>query len=187
MAISYGTSWTDICNRALGRLGKGRIDDLVSGGDMALYCNQFLGEAIETVLSARSWYGFRARAQLARSTTAPAYGYNYAYALPADCVNLVGLDTLDDWTREGAFVLTDAEEVYALYVPRPDTPASLPGYLKRAIGLHLAFLLTTPLASSDQLKAIIGSEVNAAMQDAIAADERSNGLPGIVASYTEER
>ena len=37
MAINYANSWVEICNRALGRLGKGRISDLTTGGDLVFW------------------------------------------------------------------------------------------------------------------------------------------------------
>ena len=185
MAISYGTSWIEICNRALGRLGKGGIADLSSGGDLALYCNQFLGEAIETVLSAKNWYSCRTRVQLAPSIETPAYGYEYSYPLPADCVNPIEYST-EACVPEGNNILTDETELYLTYVPRPVSPASLPGFLKAAISTKLASLLATPLTVSDSLRAMLLQEWQLSMQEAYAADERRAPQEGVTA-YTEAR
>lgn len=188
MAISYGTSWIDICNRALGRLGKGSIADLISGGDLAKACNTFLGEAIETVLSARSWYGCRTRVQLARSATVPEYGFAYQYEIPADCVNLIELSIApEEYVPEGSYILTDASEVYATYIPRPVSPAGLPGPIKKCISTHLAVLLSTPLTSSDQLRAILMAEDQQARTEAYGADERRAGEPTPTPWNVEQR
>lgn len=167
MAISYGNSWVEIANRALGRLGKGRIDDLTTGGELAQYCNLFLGEAIEETLGQREWLGYRSRVQLARSATTPVYGYDYLYPLPVDLVTIVEVNTDEmEYSVEGSDVLTDADEVYLTYVPRPTTPAVLPGYLKKAISTRLAALLTTPLKCSDALR-------NTLLQEAVLADDQA--------------
>lgn len=183
--ISYGTSWVEICNRALGRLGKGSIADLTTGGDLALWCNQFLGEAIESVLSAKAWYSCRTRVQLAASTETPAYGYTYSYPLPADCANPIEYSTTE-CVPEGNAILTNETELYVTYVPRPVSPASLPGFIKAAISTKLAVLLATPLTVSDSLRAMLMQEWQLAMQEAYAADER-RAPQAEVTAYTEER
>jgi len=169
--VQYASSWVEIANRALGRLGKGRIDNLTSGDDLVQYVNTFLGEAVESVLSARAWT-LATRLQLARRAVAPVYGYAYSYALPVDLVNLVSVLTEGDYKVESDSILTDSETVYITYVPRPTDPATLPGYLKKAISTHLAFLLTTPLTSSDAMAARIAQEAAMSLQEAVNADAR---------------
>lgn len=170
--IEYGNSWVEIANRALGRIGKGRIDSLITGDELAQYVNTFLGEAVESVLFARSW-SFAARVELARSASAPEYGYDYAYVMPSDIVNLVEVYTGGAaYKPEGDLILTDAEEAFITYIPRPADPGALPGYVKRAISTRLAFLLTSPLTSSDALSARIAQEDALALEDAVRADAR---------------
>jgi len=111
------------------------------------------------------------RLQLAVSATPPVYGYSYAYALPADLITLIEVTRNEEEYRiEGANLLTDATEVYIKYIKRPADPSTLPGYIKRAISTHLAFLLTTPLTSSDQLRGILAAEMSASIEEAIRAD-----------------
>lgn len=188
MAVNYANSWVEICNRSLGRLGKGRIDDLVSGGELAQYCNLYLGEAIEYVLSSLEWNGLRHRVELARSSTDPVYGYSYAYVLPADLVTITDVENDgEDFVIEGDRLLTEADEVYITYIPRPDSPAVLPGYLKKCVSTHLAFLLATPLTVSDQLRALLMQEDQMAMNAAIQADgHRSYPIP-VDAWYGDSR
>jgi len=170
--VGYANSWVEIANRALGRLGKGRIDVLTSGDELAQYVNTFLGEAVEAVLSARSW-SFASRVQLARSTSVPSHGYLYAYSLPTGIVNIVSVETGGlDYKPETNSILTDAEEVYLVFIGQPADPGLLPSYIKKAISTHLAFLLTTPLTSSDALAARIAQESQMALDEAIRADAR---------------
>ena len=182
--VLYGNSWVEIANRALGRLGKNRIDSLVSGDDASQYVNTFLGEAVEAVLSARSW-SFAKRVELARRVDAPAFGYLYAYALPSDLVNLVSIDTDMEYQPEGDSILTDAEAVYLVYVARPTDPGLLPGYIKKAISTHLAALLATPLTSSEGLSALIRQEAALALEEAVRADAR-RFQPGSADSWYDE-
>lgn len=188
MAIEYGNSWVEIANRALARLSKGRIDSLTTGGgEMAQYCNTFLGEAIEAILSAHPW-SIATRVQLARDAAAPAFGFLYSYPLPVDTVNTIKVETDGSlYKPEGSAVLTDSEYVYIVYVKRPDDPGVLPGYLKRAITTQLAFLLSSPLTSSQQLASRIAQEAAVALEDAVRADARRFQKDEPEAWYDEAR
>lgn len=182
--VQYANSWVEIANRALGRIGKGRIDNLTSGDDLVQYVNTFMGEAVESVLSARAWT-LSVRLQLARRTSVPVYGYQYSYALPVDLVNLVSVLTDGDYKAESDTILTDSETVYIVYVPRPTDPSILPGYLKKAISTHLALLLTTPLTSSDAMAARIAQEAAMSLQEAVNADAR-RAQPAATEGWYEE-
>jgi len=172
LAIAYGDAWLDIANRALGRINKGRLESLSEEGELAQYVNTFIGEAIETIMSARSW-SVAKRAELVRKEITPVYGYVYSYALPGDLINIVSIETGGaDYRPEGSSVLTDAEEVSILYTFRTEDPSDLPGYLKRAISTQLAFLLSSALTSSEQLAARIAQESQLALEEAIRADSR---------------
>jgi len=170
--IEYANSWVEIANRALGRIGKGHIDVLTSGDELTQYVNIFLGDAIEAVLSARSW-SIKARVQLTRSDSDHVSDFDYAYILPSDIVNIISVDTgALEYTPEGGMILTDAEEVYLVYVQQPADPSVLPGYLKRAISTHLAFLLSSALTSSEKLATRMAQENTLAMDEAVRADAR---------------
>ncbi|HOX32050.1 MAG TPA: hypothetical protein PLB91_06945 [Spirochaetales bacterium] len=187
-SIDYGTSWVALCNRALARLGKDRISSLSSGDETVNLCNVFLGEAIETVLSAYSWNAAKARVQLAMLATDPAYGYSNAFALPSDMVNIASVDAGGaDYRHEGSSILTDAAEVWITYIARPTDPKALPAYLKRAISAELAYLLSTPIATSETLAARIKAEAQAALEEAIAADARRSPPQAAEPFYTEAR
>lgn len=172
MAIEYGNSWLEIANRALGRIGKGRIASLTGDDGLTQYVNTFIGEAIESVLAARKW-SFAKRMQLEKSLTAPAYGFLYSYPLPLDLINLVSVETDGSPYRpESNTILTDSEIVYIVYVYRTEDPTNLPGYVKKAISTHLASLLATALTSSQQLAMRIAQEAALALEEAIRADAR---------------
>lgn len=188
MAIEYGNSWVEIANRALARLSKARIDSLTSGGgEAAQYCNTFLGEAIESVLSAHSW-SIATRTQLARDSEAPAFGFLYSYPLPTDIINTIRVDTDGSpFKPEARAILTNSEYVYLVYIPRPTDPGALPGYIKRAISTHLAFLLSGPLTSSSQLANRIAQEAAVALENAVSADARRYPKDEPEAWYDEAR
>ena len=177
MPVAYPSSWTEVCNLALGRLGTRQIISLLEGTPAANYCNQFLGEAIHEVLGEYDWRRMRKRAALARLAAVPAFGYAYTYALPSDFIRPVEVATgADHYSIEEAGLLTDAETVYLTYVYAPQEPTNVPPYLRRAFAIRLAFLLTTPLASDEALAARIAAEDKGAFGAALAADGKQSDV-----------
>lgn len=192
--IPYGSSWLEICNRALGRIGVDRISSLDGGGDFATKCLTFLGEAIETVLTAHPWFSLRKRVELARLATDPAFGFSYQYQLPNDFLVPVEVwldgDLYDPasgaYVIEAPALLSSAETVYLLYVSRPTNDVTvLPGYIKTAIETQLAALIATSARSGEVDKAIGLARV--ALEDAILADSRRAPRPAPADSWTDAR
>ena len=173
MSVSYSTSWIEICNAALGRLGKGSVADLEEGSQLAKYCKLYLGQAIDEVFSLWEWSFCRSRAQLNQLADTPAFGPAYYYQLPIDFVRPISVDSdEEDWSIEGERLATDGESVDLVYLARPEDPAKIPGYANRAISTRLALCLTTPLTSSETLSARIKADDTEAVSEAIAADSR---------------
>jgi hypothetical protein len=186
--IKYGSSWVELCNRALARLGKERISSLTSGGDEVALCNTLLGEAIEAVYSATNWNAAKVRAHLARLETTPIFGLSYLYALPVDFVIPCEVEVGgEEYRIEKDGILTNAEDVYLTYVARPSDPTFIPGYLKKAITTHLAFLLSSSLTADDALAARIIQEAGAAIDEAIRDDGRRSAENPRVPFFDEAR
>lgn len=175
MAVEYPQSWTDICNQALARLGVSLLSNVQTDtSNQAMYCRLFLGDAIEAVLGKHDWRAASKRAQLGLLSETPVYGYDHAYALPADCIRPYRVETgagvFRAFSIESGKLITDAEEVWLTYVARPTDPTTLPTYLRRAIQGQLAAMLAPPMTSSDQLAIRIIAQADQDLKDAIAAE-----------------
>ena len=180
-SVDYTASWTQICNRALGRLGSDTITDLSEGTKNAEYCGRFLPEAIEYVLGQWDFKFARRRQRLAMNAEQPAFGWKYQFNYPMDCIRLVkvldGAVENVPYQAENGKILTDADEIYLVYIARPDDPNHLPQSVRKAISTHLAYLLTTPLTSNEQLIALIAAESQAAVELAKKEDAQMNFDP----------
>ncbi len=89
------TSETDIVNRALRLLKAQRITNLTDGSNNANTANDIYEGVREEVLRTHTWHFARKLATLARLSTAPAFGFDFAYALPADWIRSVSLHDND--------------------------------------------------------------------------------------------
>jgi hypothetical protein len=168
-----------MCNSALGRLALGEITDLSEGSANANYCRTYLGDVIEEVLGHYDWQCCRKRVRLAPEVSPPAFGWAYRYPLPEDCLRIlrVGSDGQEDgpeipYVVENGAVLADTDYLDVVYITRPEDPNRLPAPVRKAIIVSLAFLLTTPLTSNDQLAVRIAAERQEALEKARVWDAR---------------
>ncbi|MDR1127922.1 MAG: hypothetical protein LBL20_01300 [Treponema sp.] len=182
--IIYSVSWTQMCNSALGRLGAEQITDLSEGTGNAEYCMTYLGDVVEDVLGQYDWYCCRKRVRLAPDLSPPAFGRAYRFLLPADCLRIirVGSDGQEDgpeapYIVENGAILADTDHLDCVYVVQPEDPGRLPAPVRKAIIASLAFLLSTPLTSNDQLAVRIAAERQEALEKAKIWDARQTYDP----------
>jgi len=186
-SVDYTASWTQICNRALGRLGADTIADLSDGTNNASYCSRFLPEAIEHILGQWDFKFARRRQRLAMNAERPAFGWKYQFNYPMDCIRLVkvygGINEEPEESEivpfqvENGKILSDADALQIIYIGRPDDPNLLPQSMRKAISTHLAYLLSTPLTSNEQLTGLIAAEAQAAIEIAKNEDAQMNYDP----------
>jgi hypothetical protein len=185
--VDYTASWTQICNRALGRLGDATITDLSDGGKNAEYCGRFLPEAIEYVLGQYDFNFARRRIRLVPNTEKPAFGWREQFNFPVDCIRIVnvyganGLIQGDaecvPYQVENGKILANTDELKIIYIARPDDPNKMPEAVRTAISTHLAYLLSTALTSNEQLIALIAAESKGALELAKKVDGQMNYDP----------
>lgn len=187
MSVDYTASWTQICNRALGRLGNDTITDLEDGTRTAGYCKRLLPEAIESVLGQWNFKFAKRRITLSPNEDKPLFGWKYQFNLPIDLLRLVEVymghnDRPEDcvitpYQVENGKLLADEELIQILYIIKPDDPNSMPQAVRKAISTTLAYLLSTPLTANEQLIALLAGESTAAIEDAKKRDAEMNYDP----------
>jgi len=122
-------STTDIANMALARIGSNRINDLDTDANVQAVQCRLCYEADRDALLRMFWWPFAAaRAILVASVTAPAFEYDYAYALPSD---FLALRSIWDESEEGGITPVMAE-LEGAYVLSSETPLSI-RYTKKVI------------------------------------------------------
>lgn len=83
------TSVTAICNRALTKLGDSRILDITDDNKQARTMNSMFTIVRDAELRARVWNFSKTRVSLAADIDTPAWGYDYQYSLPSDCLRVL--------------------------------------------------------------------------------------------------
>ena len=141
-------STVDICNGALNQLGATTILSLTEDSKNASLCNQRYTQVRDSVFRSHPWNCLQKRIELAADTTAPAWGFSYAYTLPSDCLRLLRiLDYDSNYKVEGRKILSNTSSMKILYVSRV-TDANeydelLRETLSAALGADIAFGVTS--------------------------------------------
>jgi hypothetical protein len=179
----------EICNRALNAIGvKQRIATLTEDTEAARKCNVVIDSCIEEVLRAYNWNCATTRASLSRSSSAPAFGYNYKYALPAGpdppyCLRVISIEDEDensDYRIEGRYLLSNEDSVKILYIKRVTDINELDALCCAAIAARLAAEIAFSLTNSNTLQDVMWKVYSGKMQEAteIDAQEGSAGTFG---------
>ena len=154
-------SETDIANVALRRVGGTRITSLTQATPNANAVNDIYTEIRDNMLEF-PWNFATQRVELARLSTSPSFGYDHAYALPADWLYTIsvhdndgGYGTIDYREEQVAnqkVISTDHSSVYLTYVKRETDPNIMPASFRVALASTLARNLAIPLANSNVLE-----------------------------------
>ncbi len=140
------TSIVSILNNALVRIGSKTITSLTDGDKVATACNTVYERTRDSLLRQHLWNFAIKRAELASETTAPSFGFNYSYPLPADFIRVKELeDSYCPYKIEGSKLLTDASQVQLVYVSRvEDVAAYDPLFIEVLVlllGINLSYIL----------------------------------------------
>jgi len=150
---------TDIANLALHRVGAQRIMDLNEKGSKGARVMRDLYEpAVRELGRMAEWQCLKDRATLGRLATAPAFGWTYAYQLPATFIRLVKLngteyrgEPQDDHEIEGLKLLTDAEEAKIEFVAFKEDANEFDALFVKALVAKLAAESAVPLRQDETL------------------------------------
>lgn len=136
---------TDICNRALDRLGAAHITSLA--GDQSTNAGRLRRSypiARDAVIRAYAWNCCQRRASLAALGDAPEHGFARQFALPEDpyCLRVLQIDGEVEFALrykiEGRAILTDeAAPLKLLFLARVD-PSGFDALLSEALAARLA-------------------------------------------------
>ena len=141
-------SVVEICNGSLNQLGATTILSLTEDSKNARLCNQRYTQVRDAVFRSHPWNCLQKRVELAADTDAPAWGFSYAYTLPADCLRLLRiLDYDSNYKVEGRKILSNTSSMKILYIGRVTDPneydESLRETLSAALGADIAFAVTS--------------------------------------------
>ena len=187
-----GLSMEEICNDALGLIGENPITDINENETKAIRCRQFWQPTVQACLRMHTWNFATRRALLSMCAEAPAFGYSFAYQVPADCLYLAkvtddvsDIDSSDisaaqvEYKVEYGQVLSSSEVLYCKYVCNVVETGRFDPLFASYVSARLASKIAASLTKS---AAIVNSTIQLAvsiLSDAWAADVRESGTAAV--------
>jgi hypothetical protein len=166
----------DIVNMALGQVGAGRIADLGEDSSEAKVAKDHYATVMGAALEDRKWTFSTRREQLVQDAVLPVFRYAKKFVIPSivlkvwECYDTVDGDCqIPDYTREGQFILADADTVYAVTTYRCGENNFSPTFIA-ALATRLAGVFAVPLAENRQMMADYMSLSDTLFKVAAAAD-----------------
>lgn len=171
-------SETSICNLALARVGQGRIANINDAGRNAELCNLHYEQKRDALLRMYRWKFAIKRVELPALSTAPVFGYTYAYELPNDCLRVISINELDPelgtdlnpglWDREENTIVTDlSAPIKVKYIARITDPTKFDDSFIDALASYLAIYLSPSLREMEtDVIATLRQEFQAVVTDA---------------------
>lgn len=182
----------EIANRALTKLGESSITSLADDTKSARVISALYEVVRDAEISAHSWAFARARVKLPAETEKPAFGWQYQYLLPADCLRvlLAGCWPMPDMSNyvqadsrvydiEGGRILTNIGPALELkYLQRVVDTSLYPPAFVEALACKLAVEAAEILTGSNSKRELAWREYEMAVKTA----KRINaiGLPPVM-------
>ena len=189
-------SVVNMCNSALNLIGASTISALTEDTKNARLCNQRYEPVRNRVFRGHNWNCLHKRVQLAQNSTAPVVEYEYAYALPSDCLRVLkihngttdSIKTALDYKLEGRNVVTDEGTVYLIYIALDEDPNNYDAYLREAISYQLAADLAYAITNNATLAKNYLLNADERLREARFVDATENSLDTVEANeFTDAR
>jgi hypothetical protein len=171
---------TDVINQGLREIGATPIVDRTDGSPSANTVDDVYDDIRDDLLRSHNWNFATKRVKLARTTTDPAFEFDYAYALPADWLRTISVHEND--AGHGAVlhrmeligtqrcIVASSEDIWLRYVAKITDPNLMATDFRRALAYSLAEALAIPLASSNTLRQQMESKASRKLASARSAD-----------------
>lgn len=171
-------SETDICNIALSNLGERPIAIRTDQNQRARACDNRFNDVRDLVLRSHVWNcALRREGPMPSSATAPKWGYDYAYPIPAEMLRLISVKENEyPFKIEGDNIVTNSTTLHILYIERVTDTTKYDALLIQAIALRLATEIAQDITGKTQLKEALMRKYREVMSEARSADA-AEGTP----------
>ena len=177
------TSWVEIANGAISRLGGQLITSLGDNTKPAQLANARYKVCRNAVLRMHPWNCATARAQLAPSSTTPPFDFSYSLPIPSDCLRVV--EVLPEGTEyrvEGRSILSNSTLLNIRYIKEIEDAAQIDPLLGEAISAYMAHDLAFSLQQSAEYRQVIWQEFEAIIRRAKSVDGMEDAAQRIEAT-----
>lgn len=170
-------SVTEICNRALIRLGADTITDITEDSKEGRLCNILYNQIRKELLRSHPWNFATKRSILASEVTTPDFEYDFQYALPSDCLRVLKFyDSSYNWKVENTKILTNDPAPYVYYVSDVTDPTIFDSLFNSMLVIKLALELSYAITGATFAASALSEEYKKLRADAKLFDAQE-GTP----------
>lgn len=175
-------SQTGICNMALTQVGHETVAAIDNSTKQGRVCLAAWPLVLDALLEEHAWGFATKRVALQQLSDTPAWGYDYAYKLPANCIRLLEVYPDSEYSIEAGDegdvdlslkILSDEEELSIKYIYRVAQTGLFPPWFTLALADALAFRICFPLEGSATKREALGKTAELSKMKAIAKDCRA--------------
>ena len=161
----------EICNSALNQLGASAITALTENSKNGRLCNARYNTVRDSVFRSHPWNSLIKRTSLAADSTAPAWGFTYAYTLPSDCLRVLVVDAYDtNFKIEGRKVLSTESSIKLVYISRVTDPNEMDVLLRESISAALAADMAYSITANLQIAKLFNEKYQLKLSEARHTD-----------------
>lgn len=192
-------SETDCLNDALGQIGAAKITSMEDGSTNANACKIFYPSLRDGLIRSHHWNFAIKRVELALDTTAPTFGFAYAYTLPPDNLKVLDYGGASPSTAtfpyalwpgsryrpyykiESGKLLSNDGQAWVVYLRRVTNPDEWDALFYQVVATQLASKLAAAIPK-DMKKAaeLLSQAVNVLLPLALASDGQEGSIEPFV-------
>lgn len=185
-------SQVSVCNSALVKVGAERISSIDENTKRAIILKAIYDTTRDAVLRAHPWHFATKRETLVPTATTPAFGYQYEYDLPNDCLKVIDCEVLSrediDFQVESRKIRTDWNEINILYVFQQTDESEWDSCFAEAMAWALAGQIAYNLTQSITLAQSCEQKYRAVLAEARSMNGTEGVLKGLIADdWTNSR
>lgn len=160
----------ELVNMGLRLMGVERINDLTDNNKRAQVMTDLYEIGLRAVLCDADWSFARKRTSISSLVSTPAFGWNYQFNRPSDCLNIVQEYNDEPFEVEDTTILADVATLYLIYTRYIDDPSKFSAGFCTAFAHWLAwkgsFSITGDKTLQDRLEKQYYAEIaNARFQN----------------------
>jgi hypothetical protein len=167
---------TAVANEALSLVGIDPVVDLAAeSSQRGRVVRKFFGSVRDASIRRYPWNFASARALLPAMSAAPAFGFQYQYAQPQDCLRVLEVNECDardgSWKVEARAILTDfASPIRVRFLRRETSVALWDPQFRLAFAYSLAAAIAPELAKDSKIVDNLSQQAQRAFLDAFPSD-----------------
>lgn len=185
----------EICNAALLMFGDDTVVSLTDPTPCATcgrgtntrvaLCASFWPIIRDATLRAHPWACAKKRAALALLTDAPVFGYDYQFALPADCLRILNVEDdfefkIETFGGTQKVLLCDESACNVLYIAKIEDPTMYDSMLVQAMIYNMAAMLAKAVTGNATVAQQMYELYGMALQAARSTDGMDSGYLGVI-------